>query len=93
MRRDLRPRCPIEAAPEAGLSWDLFLIAEQGSQITTHLFLRGVSARLKPGEIALMPAEIPHLARNDGSGGARALVTHSRSDKEKPFVVVVKRAT
>ena len=48
---------------------------------------------LKAGEIALMPAEVPHLARNDGTGGARALVTHSRADKEKPFVVAVKRAT
>src|SRR5712691_5486896 len=48
---------------------------------------------LKAGQIALMPAEIPHLARNDGSGGARALVTHSRADKDKPFVVPVKRAT
>jgi quercetin dioxygenase-like cupin family protein len=48
---------------------------------------------LKAGQIALMPAEIPHLARNDSSGGARALVTHSRADKDKPFVVVVKRAT
>ena len=48
---------------------------------------------LKAGQIALIPAEIPHLARNDGSGGARALVTHSRADKDKPFVVVVKRGT
>src|SRR5262245_50826973 len=48
---------------------------------------------LKPGEIALIPAEIPHLARNDGSAAARALVTHSRADKAKPFVVAVKRAT
>jgi uncharacterized cupin superfamily protein len=45
---------------------------------------------LKAGQIALMPAEIPHLARNDSGGGARALVTHSRADKDKPFVVVVK---
>jgi len=46
-----------------------------------------------PGEIALIPAEIPHLARNDGTAAARALVTHSRADKAKPFVVAVKRAT
>jgi quercetin dioxygenase-like cupin family protein len=48
---------------------------------------------LKAGEIVLISAELPHLARNDGSGGARVLVTHSRADKEKPFVVVVKRAS
>src|SRR5262245_5671523 len=34
---------------------------------------RGMTA-LKAGEIVLIPAEIPHLARNDGNGGARALV-------------------
>jgi len=46
----------------------------------------------KPGEIALIPAEIPHLARNDAAAAARALVIHSRADKAKPFVVAVKRA-
>ena len=39
---------------------------------------------LGAGEIILIPAEVPHLARNDGSGAARALVTHSRAEKEKP---------
>jgi quercetin dioxygenase-like cupin family protein len=53
---------------------------------------RGTSM-LKAGEIALIPAEIPHLARNDSSSTARALVTHSRADKDKPFVVAVKRST
>ena len=53
---------------------------------------RGTSI-LKAGEIALIPAEIPHLARNDSGSPARALVTHSRADKDKPFVVAVKRAT
>jgi quercetin dioxygenase-like cupin family protein len=53
---------------------------------------RGTSI-LKAGEIALIPAEIPHLARNDSSSAARALVTHSRADKDKPFVVAVKRST
>jgi len=48
---------------------------------------------LKAGEIALIPAETPHLARNDSASPARALVTHSRADKDKPFVVAVKRST
>src|SRR5260370_35124192 len=30
---------------------------------------------LKAGEIVLIPAEIPHLARNDGNGGAHSLLT------------------
>jgi quercetin dioxygenase-like cupin family protein len=49
---------------------------------------------IKAGEIALIPAEIPHLVRNEGSSAmARALVSHSRSDKQAPFQVIVKRAT
>src|SRR5215468_3986977 len=43
------------------------------------------------GAVALIPAEIPHLVRNeDTQAQARALVTHSRSDKDKPFVVILK---
>jgi quercetin dioxygenase-like cupin family protein len=43
------------------------------------------------GAIALIPAEIPHLVRNDDAQTpARALVTHSRSDKEKPLVVTLR---
>jgi len=53
---------------------------------------RGTSI-LKAGEIALIPAETPHLARNDGAIPTRALVTHSRADKDKPLVVAVKRST
>jgi quercetin dioxygenase-like cupin family protein len=49
---------------------------------------------IKAGEIALIPAEIPHLVRNEGSSAmARALVSHSRADKKAPFQVIVKRAT
>jgi quercetin dioxygenase-like cupin family protein len=45
------------------------------------------------GAVALIPAEIPHLVRNvDAQKPARALVTHSRSDKEKPFVIALKRS-
>jgi len=49
---------------------------------------------IKAAEIALIPAEIPHLARNESTSmGAKALVIHSRADKEKPLTVVVKRST
>ena len=47
--------------------------------------------QIDAGAIALIPAEIPHLVRNLGTQTpARALVTHSRSDKEKPFAVTLK---
>src|SRR5215471_5326622 len=45
------------------------------------------------GAVALIPAEIPHLVRNEGAQApAKALVTHSRADKEKAFVVNLKRS-
>jgi quercetin dioxygenase-like cupin family protein len=49
------------------------------------------SREVTAGAIALISAETPHLVRNDTQTGARALVTHSRADKEKPFVVVLKK--
>jgi len=46
---------------------------------------------LKKGEVALIPAEIPHLARNDSPTAAtRALAIHSRADKTKPLRVDLK---
>ena len=47
---------------------------------------------IKIGTVGLIPAEIPHLARNEGASLAKALVMHSRADKEKPLTVPVKRA-
>ena len=48
---------------------------------------------VKTGECSTIPADIPHLARNDNtSAAAKALVVHSRSAKDKPLVVAVKRA-
>jgi quercetin dioxygenase-like cupin family protein len=50
------------------------------------------AATIKAGEAAVIPADIPHLARNDStSSAAKALVVHSRSDKAKPLVVAVKK--
>src|SRR5215216_56767 len=48
---------------------------------------------VKTGECSTIPADIPHLARNDNtSAAAKTLVVHSRSAKDKPLVVAVKRA-
>jgi quercetin dioxygenase-like cupin family protein len=47
---------------------------------------------VKSGECSIIAADTPHLARNDStSAGAKALVVHSRSAKDKPLVVAVKR--
>jgi quercetin dioxygenase-like cupin family protein len=49
---------------------------------------------VKAGECSVIPADVPHLARNDSnSTAAKALVVHSRSAKDKPLVVPVKRAS
>jgi quercetin dioxygenase-like cupin family protein len=86
----------LEMAPGVGAPWHMHPDAQEilfiiEGNLTVEIEGQG-SRVLKTGEIALMPANIAHLARNDSSGGARALVTHSRADKEKPFVVAVKRA-
>ena len=50
------------------------------------------SKTIKAGTVGMIPAEIPHLARNESTSVlARALVTHSRADKDKPLTVPVKR--
>jgi quercetin dioxygenase-like cupin family protein len=50
------------------------------------------AAAMKAGEVILIPADVPHSVRNDGTSvTARALVTHSRADKEKPLLVIVKK--
>jgi quercetin dioxygenase-like cupin family protein len=48
---------------------------------------------VKAGEVMLIPADVAHLVRNDDANTmAKALVTHSRADKEKAFLVVLKRS-
>jgi quercetin dioxygenase-like cupin family protein len=96
LRNDLQAQ-DQKVAPGVGAPWHMHPAAQEilfviEGSLTVEIEGQGTKV-LKAGEIALMPAEVPHLARNDGIGGARALVTHSRADKEKPFVVAVKRAT
>ena len=49
----------------------------------------GVGANtISTGEAALTPADVPHLVRNESATiTARAVVVHSRADKQKPLVV------
>lgn len=47
---------------------------------------------LKSGEGGIVPADVAHLVRNESaSAAARGLVVFSRSAKDKPLLVVVKR--
>jgi quercetin dioxygenase-like cupin family protein len=104
LRRDLERQGQVvqesvvsvgEFAPGSAAPWHM----HPGAQEILHVMegtlvgeMEGAGpASLKAGESYLFPADVPHLARNEGSTLARALVVHSRSAKDKPLVVVVKR--
>ena len=86
----------LEMAPGVGAPWHMHPGAQEiifvlDGALAVEVEGQGTKAA-KAGEIILIPAEIPHLARNDSANAlARALVTHSRADKDKPFLVVLKR--
>ena len=87
----------LEMGPGAAAPWHM----HPGAQELIFVFegnltieVEGQVTRIiKAGEVGLIPAEIPHLAKNVDAAPARALVTHSRADKGKPLTVVVKRST
>jgi quercetin dioxygenase-like cupin family protein len=88
----------LEMAPGVGAPWHMHPGAQEiifvlDGALAVEVEGQGTK-KVSAGEIALIPAEIPHLARNDSASAmARALVTHSRADKDKPFLVVLKRPT
>jgi quercetin dioxygenase-like cupin family protein len=87
----------LEMDPGAAAPWHMhpgaqeFVFVLDGNLIAE---IEGQGARsMAAGDIILIPAEVPHLVRNgDANSSARALVTHSRADKAKPFLVAVKRS-
>ena|ERR1043166_2403797 len=88
----------LDLGPGIGAPWHMHPGAQEILYVLEGNMIVEVEGQgtksVKPGEIALIPAEIPHLARNESvSEPAKALVVHSRSDKAKPFVVPVKRST
>jgi len=85
----------LEMAPSVSAPWHMHPGAQEivfvldGSLVVE---IEGSGSKVvTAGAIALISAETPHLVRNDTQTWARALVTHSRADKEKPFLVVLKR--
>jgi quercetin dioxygenase-like cupin family protein len=86
----------VEFGPGISAPWHLHPSAQEMLYaLDGNLFVeiegRG-SSEVKLGEASVIPADIPHSARNDSkSATARALVVHSRAAKDKPFVVPVKR--
>jgi quercetin dioxygenase-like cupin family protein len=55
--------------------------------------VEGLEPRIiNAGEAGIIPADVAHLVRNDSSSlSAKGLVVFSRSAKEKPLLVLVKR--
>jgi quercetin dioxygenase-like cupin family protein len=87
----------LEMAPAVAAPWHMHPGAQEIIFVLEGDLMVELDGRrpqeVKAGGIVLIPAEIPHLARNDGPTMARALVTHSRADKAKPFLVVLKQPT
>ena len=87
----------LEMAPSASAPWHMHPGAQEIIFILDGKLLVEIegegSREVTSGATALIPAETPHLVRNDSAQAtARALVIHSRADKEKPFVALKKPA-
>ena len=87
----------LEMGPAIAAPWHMHPGAQEIIYVLDGSLVVEVEGRganeVKSGEIILIPAEVPHLARNDANAMARALVTHSRAEKDKPFLVVLRRPT
>ena len=88
----------VEFGPGIAAPWHMHPAAQEilytlEGTLVVEIKGQGTTA-VKAGECSIIPADIPHLARNDSTGAtAKALVVHSRSAKDKPLVVPVKRAS
>ena len=87
----------LEMAPSVGAPWHMHPGAQEIIFVTEGnlaVEIDGQGAKqVNAGDIVLIPAETAHLARNDSAAVARALVIHSRADKDKAFLVELKRPT
>jgi quercetin dioxygenase-like cupin family protein len=86
----------VEFGPGGAAPWHLHpgaqeLLYVMEGNLTIEIEGRGTKV-VKMGEVEAIPAEFIHLARNESaSAAAKALVMHSRSAKDKPLMVVVKK--
>jgi len=86
----------VDFAPGTAAPWHM----HPGAQELLHVFegnvmveIEGTGATLlKTGEAGIIPAELVHLVRNESaSATAKALVVHSRAEKDKPLMIVVQK--
>jgi quercetin dioxygenase-like cupin family protein len=86
----------VEFQPGQASPWHIHPGAQEilyvlEGNVTAEVRGRG-AATIKAGEVLLIPAEVPHSVSNDAtSATARALVTHTRADKERPLLVAVRK--
>ena len=87
----------LEMAPSVGAPWHMHPGAQEIIFViegSLAVEIDGQEAKqINAGGIVLIPAETAHLARNDSAAMARALVVHSRADKDKAFLIELKRPT
>jgi quercetin dioxygenase-like cupin family protein len=84
----------VELGPHGEAPWHMHPGAQELLYVLEGHLILEVKGRptstLSSGEIVLIPAEVPHFVRNESATAAiRALVIHSRSDKNKPRTVPV----
>jgi quercetin dioxygenase-like cupin family protein len=86
----------VEFGPGSAAPWHMHPGAQEllyviEGNVTIEVEGRGTKV-IKIGEIGTIPADLVHLARNEStSASAKALVTYSRSAKDKPLVIAVKK--
>ena len=88
----------LDLAPAASAPWHMHPGAQEIVFVLDGAVVVEVGGEepkeLGPGGITLIAAETPHLVRNrSDTTVARALNVYSRADKQKPFLVVLKRGT
>jgi len=85
----------VEFGPGSASPWHMHPGAQELLYVMEGSLTVEVEGRarqvIKMGEIGIIPAEFVHLARNESSASAKALVIHSRSAKDRPLLVVVKK--
>ena len=88
----------VEVPPGRGVPWHMHPGAQEilyGLEGGLTLEVEGHGTKtITVGNTGLIAADIPHTARNESaSATARVVVIHSRSDKDKPLRVDVKKST
>jgi quercetin dioxygenase-like cupin family protein len=82
--------------PGTASSWHLHPGAQELSFVSDGRVTLEVEGRetrvINAGEAGIIPADTAHLVRNESASlGAKGLVVFSRSAKDKPLLVLVKR--